>query len=136
MNAHHDDDAFGRYVEEALAARGRFGHREHIYVAWLSLQHRPFTEAVELVCDGIRRTAIYANAPQKYHRTVSEAWLRLVAHHVATTPSGSFDDFVAGAPALLDKRLLARHYTPSVLASAAARTGWVPPDRVPFPAAA
>jgi hypothetical protein len=46
---------------------------------------------------------------------------------------GDFEDFAARHPALLDKRLLTQHYSPAVLASAAARAGWVDPDRLPFP---
>jgi hypothetical protein len=44
-----------------------------------------------------------------------------------------FAGFADRYPALLDKRLLARHYTARVLASPAARTGWAEPDLVPFP---
>ncbi len=36
-------------------------------------------------------------------------------------------------PALLDKRLLVRHYWSSTLASEPARRGWVEPDLLPFP---
>jgi hypothetical protein len=36
-------------------------------------------------------------------------------------------------PALLDKRLLTRHYTPATLASPRARAGWVEPDAAGFP---
>ena len=36
-------------------------------------------------------------------------------------------------PALLDKRLLGRHYRSSTLAAGPARRGWVEPDLLPFP---
>ncbi|HCU92589.1 MAG TPA: hypothetical protein DHU96_07530 [Actinobacteria bacterium] len=66
--------------------------------------------------------------------TVTRAWTEIVAHHVAAGPPGTdFDSFAQRSPALLDKRLLARHYPARVLASAAARTGWVEPDLAPFP---
>lgn len=58
----------------------------------------------------------------------------MVAHHVADGPPGTdFDSFAGRNPALLDKRLLAQHYSARVLASPAARTSWVEPDRTPFP---
>jgi hypothetical protein len=44
-----------------------------------------------------------------------------------------FTAFAAAHPALLDKRMLSRHYTSATLASPAARTGWQRPDLVPFP---
>jgi len=43
-------------------------------------------EAVEQVCGWIRQLAAYERAAQKYHHTVSRAWVELVAHHVATDP--------------------------------------------------
>lgn len=37
------------------------------------------------------------------------------------------------ADPLLDKSLLARHYSPAVLASPTARAKWVDPDLIPIP---
>ena len=51
----------------------------------------------------------------------------------ACSPGTSFPAFLAAHPALLDKRLLARHYSAALLSAAAARTGWVDPDLTPFP---
>jgi hypothetical protein len=56
-----------------------------------------------------------------------------VGHHVAETQVAGFEEFAAGNPALLDKRLLARFYEPATLAADRARHGWVEPDRAPFP---
>ena len=44
-----------------------------------------------------------------------------------------FDVFAERNPALLDKRLLARHYRSSPLAAGPARRSWVEPDLLPFP---
>jgi hypothetical protein len=44
-----------------------------------------------------------------------------------------FGTFAERNPALLDKRLLTRHYRPATLASPAAREGWVTPDLAAFP---
>jgi hypothetical protein len=60
--------------------------------------------------------------------------MELVAHHVAEDPRcADFDTFAGRYPALLDKRLLSRHYRSATLASAPARHDWAPPDLVPFP---
>jgi hypothetical protein len=86
------------------------------------------------VCTWIRHMAGYERAPQKYHHTVSRAWVEIVAHHVAATPEcPDFDTFAERNPALLDKRLLSRHYRSSTLAAEPARHGWVEPDLRPFP---
>ena len=57
-----------------------------------------------------------------------------LAHHVDVDPDcADFDTFAGRHPALLDKRLLNRHYRSSTLAAAPARRGWVKPDLLPFP---
>jgi hypothetical protein len=57
-----------------------------------------------------------------------------VGHHAAADPAVTdFDAFAERYPALLDKRLLTRHYSSAALASPRARTGWVEPDLAPFP---
>ena len=62
------------------------------------------------------------------------AWVEIVAHHMATAPQATdFVTFAGRHPALLDKRLLTRHYSSRVLASPAAKTGWAEPDLAPFP---
>src|SRR6185369_10475029 len=107
-------------------------HRQHIHLTWLAVRRYGTDAAVELVSEGIQRTARYAGAPQKYHATVSRAWVEIVGHH-PTEDGETFDSFVTRHPALLDKRLLTRHYTSATLASPAAKQGWVEPDLVPFP---
>jgi hypothetical protein len=90
-------------------------------------------EATTRICDWIQRIGVYERAPQKYHHTVSRAWVEIVAHHAGADPDcADFAVFAARHQALLDKRLLSRHYRSSTLASAAARRGWVAPD-LPFP---
>jgi hypothetical protein len=91
--------------------------------------------AIGLVSEGIRRTARYEGAPQKYHATVSRAWVEIVGHHVAMSTDDDFDTFAERHPRLLDKRLLTHHYQSSTLATAEARSGWVEPDLTPLPAA-
>jgi hypothetical protein len=86
-----------------------------------------------MIADGIRRTARYAGAPQKYHATMTGAWVALVAYHVPEGPD-DFDGFLTSFPGLLDKRLLAGHYSSARLASAEARQAWVEPDLAPLPA--
>ncbi|BFU44019.1 hypothetical protein [Krasilnikovia sp. MM14-A1004] len=128
------DDRFDTLMAEVMAHSDRFGHRQHIHLTWLAVRRHGTSAAITLISDGIRRTARYAGAPQKYHATVSRAWVELVGHHAADGDDHDFDDFVDRNPALLDKRLLARHYRSSTLASATAKSGWVEPDLEPLPA--
>lgn len=129
------DDAptFEALMAEVMASAERFGHREHVHLTWLAVQRCGVPAAVELVSDGIQRTARYAGAPQKYNATVSRAWVELVGHHAAELGESDFAAFAAHHPELLDKRLLTRFYHPATLAGPQAKSGWVEPDLAPFP---
>jgi hypothetical protein len=125
--------AFDELMAEVIATAERFGHREHVHLTWLAVRRFGVPAAVGLVSDGIQRTARYAGAPQKYHVTISRAWVELVGYHAAEYPGDDFAAFAGHHPALLGKRLLTRFYHPATLASPRARTGWVEPDLAPFP---
>ena len=105
-----------------------FGHREHLELAWEAVQRYGMPAAADHVCEHLKQVTAYERKPQKYHHTMSRAWVMLVAHH---TSAASFEDCIADYPELLDKRLLARHYRSTTLA--AARTDWVEPDLLPLP---
>ena len=124
---------FDELMSEVMASADAFGHREHVHLTWLAVRRTGKPHAIAVVSEGIRRTARYAGAPQKYHATISRAWVELVAHHVAEDPAPDFDGFAVRHSALLDKRLLARFYRSTTLAGRPARTGWVEPDLAPFP---
>ncbi len=125
--------AFDELMAEVMAAAGRFGHREHVHLTWLAVRRFGVPAAITVVSDGIQRTARYAGAPQKYHVTISRAWVELVGYHAAEHHARDFTAFARRNPALLDKRLLTRFYHPATLASPQARTSWAEPDRAPFP---
>jgi hypothetical protein len=129
----NDASPFDELMAEVMATAGRFGHREHVHLTWLAVRRFGMPAAVGLVSEGIQRTARYAGSPQKYHATVSRAWVELVWYHAAGCRDDDFAAFVSRCPALLTKRLLTGHYRPATLASAQARGGWVEPDLAPFP---
>jgi len=111
-----------------------FGHRQHVHLAFIAARRYGPDRAPEVLCDWIGQLARQSGRPTKYHATMTIAWARVVAHHVAADPSaGEFGAFADRHPALLDKGLLGRHYTASALRSDAARAGWVPPDLAALP---
>lgn len=120
-------------LAEIVPPGGAFRHREHIHLAYLAVLGHGADRAADKVSGWIRHLAAYQRAPQKFNATVTRAWTEIVAHHMATATATDFASFAESYPALLDKRLLARHYTARTLASPAARTGWVEPDLAAFP---
>jgi hypothetical protein len=138
MNRFPDDQEMPAELAEILAEvalpGGAFRHRQHIHLAFITVRRHGSSRAAELISRWIRHIAAYERAPQKFNATVTRAWTEIVAHHVSADPSATdFETFAGRNPALLDKRLLARHYSSAVLASPAARAGWITPDVEPFP---
>jgi hypothetical protein len=110
---------------------GRFGHREHIYLAFVAARRG---DATGLLRDWLRQIAASHGTPGRYHETITTAWAQIVAHHLSADPAiASFDSFAARYPALLDKSLLSRHYSQAALASPTARATWIAPDLTPIP---
>jgi hypothetical protein len=121
-------------LAEIVPSGGAFRHRQHIHLAFLAVQRHGAARAADVMAHWITHIAAYERAPQKFNATVTGAWTEIVAHHVAAGPPGAgFASFAERNPALFDKRLLARHYSARLLASPAARTGWVEPDLASFP---
>jgi hypothetical protein len=121
-------------ISDLLGPSGEFGHREHIQLAWRELREHDREVALGRIETAIRHVAAAHGAPDKYHRTITEAWVALVSHHLDEAPSLSFDEFLERFPGLLDRRLLERHFSRELLAAAAARQGSVAPDLRPLPA--
>jgi hypothetical protein len=83
---------------------------------------------------GIRRFANHQGATQKYHHTLTLAWMRLVAAALVETPEGyAFEQFLAAHADLGDKNVLAKYYSNELMQTNAAREGWVEPDLQPLP---
>ncbi len=121
-------------LSQIVPPGGGFGHRQHVHLAFLTVGEHGTSAAVTKISSWIRRIAAYQRAPQKYNATMTTAWTKVVGLHVQADPSvADFGEFTDRYPALLDKQLLGRHYSSALLASTAARAGWVEPDLTPFP---
>ena len=106
-----------------------FRHGDHLRLAWLQLHSKSFDEALALVREGIRRYAAHYGVSHLFHETVTTAWVKLLATH----HERSFTEFISNNEHRLNPGLLHRFWTPAMLDSDAARTGWVPPDKAALP---
>jgi hypothetical protein len=104
-----------------------FHHRDHLRVTFLYLCQFGEQETKERLAAAILRYAAARNASEKYHQTITLAWIRLVA--TASKTVQDFDAMLEAYPDLLDKNLLERYYSPELLKSSEARAQWVEPDR-------
>ncbi len=126
----------GTVLQEILARGEGFGHRQHLEFTWRCLDDHAPDEAAAIVADAIQHVAAAHGAPDKYHATLTSAWVHCVAVHRERWPADSFDEFIERNPALLDAKLLEHFYSPSLLFSDAARATVTGPDRRPLPALA
>src|SRR4030081_3960698 len=128
------DQDFLRAFEDLSFPADLFHHREHIRVAWLYLKSNDASRAAERMSEGIRRFANHHGATQKYHHTLTLAWMRLVAAALVETPEGyTFEQFITAHPQLQDTSFLDKYYSKEVLQSVAAREAWVDPALQPLP---
>jgi hypothetical protein len=123
-----------RVLEGVLAKAGRFGHRQHLELAWRYLDRYPLAVAKQAMTAAIRHVAAEHGAADKYHETLTLAWVHLVAVHRERWPAGTSEEFIVRNPMLLDSHLLDEHYSPDVLWSGGARAAWTEPDLRALPA--
>jgi hypothetical protein len=123
------DDEFMEAVETCTLPNAAFHHRDHLRLAWIYVSRFGYQAGSERMAASIRRYAAYHGATEKYHETITRAWMDLVQYAAARTidPPG-FDAFLAANADLADPHALDAYYSPELLASVAARQEWVPPD--------
>lgn len=69
----------------------------------------------------------------KYHETMTRAWLLLADQAMRhSMPCADAAALLTACPSLLDRKALEQHYHAATLASPAARSGFVAPDRQPI----
>lgn len=84
----------------------------------------------------IRRIAREHGAEDKYHETITRAWLRFVVVHMRRWGAASFEEFIERNPDLLDRRVIEHFYSHEQILSESARAAWVDPDLRQLPALA
>lgn len=122
-----DDELIQGFESATLPA---FAHADHVRVTILYLARHGREETERRLFEGLRRFAAAKGVPEKFHVTMTIAWLDLVedarrCHPEASNPGA----LVAACPELLNRDALLRFYTPDTLMSDDARRRWVPPDR-------
>lgn len=131
--SHLPDEQFLAGFEACALPPEAFNHLGHLRIAWIVLQRYSYPDAVERICGGIQRFAGHLGVPEKYHRTLTEALVRLMAANGAA--SMEWETFLAANPALVSdaRGELARHYSHDCLNAETARISFVAPDRMPLP---
>lgn len=108
-----------------------FPHAEHVRLTIVYLARHGREETLRKMLEGLVRFATAKGQPDKFHVTMTRAWIDLIDAARRARPDARDAPALVGAfPELLDKNVLLRFYSPERLNSAEARERWVPPDRV------
>jgi hypothetical protein len=126
-----DDQLLAKFTTASLTG-AEFGHADHVRLAWLHLRRWPLADAARRVTAGLQRLAAAHGGPERYHATITWAFLLLVHERQQASPAGTWEAFAAAHPDLLtwQPSVLDRYYRPATLQSPRARQGFVMPDRL------
>ena len=129
MNDETGLEALVRGVETLTLPNERFRHRDHLRFAHHHLVRDGYPFALDTVSAQIARFAQRHGHPEKFHLTLTQCWVRLVAGALAAAPwRCTFEQTIARNPELLDKSLPLRYYSRERLFSETARGSWLEPD--------
>lgn len=126
MSADEDLAAF----EAGALDLAAFSHRDHLRMGFELARRAPFTEATDRFARALRRLATAAGKADRYHDTVTVAFMALIAERLGEAPGQDFAAFEAANPDLFDRRVLLGWYDEARLNSPAARRSFVLPRRV------
>lgn len=131
------DDALVEEFESCRLPGAQFHHADHIRLAWIYLGRMSETEATARIEQSIRQFAVHNGVSEKYHHTITLAWMRLVAAALRAASDGEdFLSFAARNPKLFDVNALRQYYSPERLSGGDARAVWAEPDLQNLPAIA
>ncbi|MEO8275029.1 MAG: hypothetical protein ABI639_02360 [Thermoanaerobaculia bacterium] len=137
MDAHRlsgRDRDFLLAFETCAIAPGDFSHEAHVRIGYSYLVENDDEAAVEKMRAALLHFLAHHGVPrEKFHETLTRAWVLAVRHFMNRGATASADEFIAANPELLDSRIMLTHYSASVLFSPDARAGFVAPDIQPIP---
>ena len=122
-----DDELIAGFEAASLSA---FPHADHVRLTILYLIRHGRAETERRLFEGLRRFASAKGVPEKFHVTMTLAWIDLVEDARRKHPDAiDASTLIHSCPELLDRDALLRFYTADRLMSDAARERWIPPDR-------
>ena len=126
------DGEFLAALERCDLPAEQFDHAAHIRAGYLYLRAAPFAEALGRIGAAIRRYATHLGKPDKYHETVTVAFLALIEQHRCERGDpGDWAAFARANPDLLAKDVLLGYYDQRELDSPMARRTFVLPRQCP-----
>ena len=124
-----DDELVQGFESASLPS---FPHADHVRLTIIYLNRHGRARTEQKLFEGLRRFATAKGVPNKFHVTMTVAWLDLVDDARRQHPEArDASELLKLCPELLNRDALSQFYSSDRLASDEARLGWVPPDRAP-----
>jgi hypothetical protein len=122
-----EDERFARAFEACTISPETFDHPAHVRLAYVYLCEHDVDAAVGRMREALLQFLAQVGADaNKYHATMTRAWILAVAHFMASsTPCTSAAAFMEANPRLLDSKIMLTHYSVELLFSPAARRSFV-----------
>ena len=95
------DDELVRGFETGALPPGRFGHREHLRLAWCYLARFGREETERRLLAGLRAFAARAGKPDKFDAALTSAWVAMLTEASVQFDTPTFDGLIAARPELL-----------------------------------
>ena len=126
------DEEFLRALESCTLPESAFGHHAHVRAGYLYLKRSDFAEALDRIRRSIRAFATHHGKPDRYHETITVAYLALIQQCIFERgDAGGWTTFAQLNPELFDPELLGQFYERDVLESNMARRVFLLPRSKP-----
>jgi hypothetical protein len=123
-----NDAAFLAALESCTLPEAEFGHAGHVRAAYLYLRSMDYASALVKIRSVLRVYASSLGKAERYHETITVAYLALIQEHmVAHDDGGTWAGFASANRELLESQALLRFYSPAQLRSDLARRIFVLP---------
>lgn len=125
-----DDRELVRAFESCTLSPDAFTHREHVRLAWAYLREHSLFVSLRLFAEGLKRYTASLGKSDRYHETITCAYLFLIHERMQRGNARDFDAFAAANEDLFARTppILARYYREETLQSPLARATFVMPD--------
>ena len=116
------DDEFLAALESCTLSEADFGHAGHVRAAYLYLRAAGFAQALHRIQGAIRKYASSLGKPDRYHETITVAYLALIRQALYERgDGGGWAAFSRDNAQLLEHGLLLQFYPQAQLESDLAR---------------
>src|ERR1700733_8526854 len=123
-----NDDEFLAALEQCSLAESSFGNSAHVRAAYLYLRSGEFETALVRMRGALRRYSAALGKPDRYHETITVAYLALIRQRLFECgDGGGWQGFAQQNPELLDRNFLLRFYPKAQLESELSRKTFVLP---------